>query len=462
VDHHLASWIGPAPREIEAIVPADSRPTTTMHLLIERKLVSAPNAMTYVRALCVSQFESDWARVFDGLESGAANDVLRLPELPALLAAGPDGASVPDALYPALQAASRVSGGVAATLGKSHMEETPGLVVAYVTDTHGTKVKRFALALRDAHPGVLVVVVHHGACLYCARDSQVAGPDLLSFFRERQLGGVGHPYVCAVRDVPRDRLAPVLTDLRYLMHQRDRLGHTIQWATWARDTLGALAREFVGRVHFRPSSTGVSVVGLSPDGPQLGAHARQDVARTRTIIEKTLQLAPHRATPEKRLQSFLIASAYRHERRLQPLCEMAASKGEAADLIFVTDELFLPAPCSPKHGIGCDLLAVRCVTPDLVVPAQIELKSARLVTELLEELDRFAPLIDLHARLFEELFGAILRRTVRFAGPAERWVIWPSAGCEPDRQRAAFEERHARLVTYTEPTPGQFEFRLES
>ena len=84
-----------------------------------------------------------------------------------------------------------------------------------------------------------------------------------------------------------------------LAAQRNRVRGTTTWATWARDALGALAQEYLGHVHFRPSSTGVSVVGLSPDGPQLGKRAYRDLTRTRLTIEETLKLRPGRCTPEK-------------------------------------------------------------------------------------------------------------------------------------------------------------------
>jgi hypothetical protein len=224
VDHHRASWTNPAPAQIEAILPSGVRSTTTMHLLIERGLVRGPNLMAFVRSLCVPQFESDWARVFDGLERNAADDVLRSSNLPFLLAGAPGGATVPDALQPALRTARKLSDTVADLLRNSLIEETPGLVVAYIADTRGTKVKRFSLALRDAHPGALIVVVHHSTSLYCARNSRTTGPDLLQFFREHQLNAVGHPYVCSVIDAPRDRLTHVLTDLRDSLHT-NREGH---------------------------------------------------------------------------------------------------------------------------------------------------------------------------------------------------------------------------------------------
>ena len=118
--------------------------------------------------------------------------------------------------------------------------------------------------------------------------------------------------------------------------------------------------------------------------------------------------------------------------------------------------------CSPKRGRGCDLLGFRRVAPDAIIPVQVELKSDdNSRAELFRELDRYAPLIDLHAKLFEELFGAVLGQAVHFSSPAEKWAICPPASRNPDRQLGAFADRDVRLITYKEPTHGQFEFQLE-
>lgn len=396
---------------------------------------------------------------------------------------------MPGALRPALCAADQLSANVTAALQASRIEQAPGLIVAHVTDARGAKIKRLSLALRSKNPAALVVIVHHGGSLYCARDSR-AGLDVLRFLLERGVRAVGHPYVCSATGIPADRLAAILAELRELQGglagtiirtlpqagenpprssvpldlcevQRDRLRRTIAWAAWARAELGELAREYVGRVHFRPSASGVSVVRLSPDGPQLGQRVGRDASRIRQAIEQTLKLTPGRPTPEKRLQSFLIASAGHHERCLEPLC-LAAEVGQVLDVLFVMDELFLPTASSPKRGEGCDLMAMRRLQADTGIPIQIELKSARRMEEVLRELDRFAPLIDQHSDLFEELFTAVLGSTVRFAGAAERWVIWPAAGQGPDPQARAFSDRQVRLVTYREGPVGHFEFRFEN
>ena len=220
VDHHVASWCNSVPDQVDAVLPSSARSTTTMHLLIERELVCGPRLMEFVRSLCVPKFESDWARVFDGLEHGAADDVVRSSELPFLLAGAPAGAAVPDALRVALRTADELTNDVAEILRNSRIEETPGFVVAYIADTRNVKIKRFSLALREVRPGALIAIVHHGTSMYCARDSRSAGPDLVRVLREHGLSAVGHPYVCSVIDAPRDRLTHALADLRDLQHKQ--------------------------------------------------------------------------------------------------------------------------------------------------------------------------------------------------------------------------------------------------
>ncbi len=52
--------------------------------------------------------------------------------------------------------------------------------------------------------------------------------------------------------------------------QRERLRKTIDWARRLRAELQPIQHAHGDRVHFRPSSTGVAMVGLLPDRPQRG------------------------------------------------------------------------------------------------------------------------------------------------------------------------------------------------
>jgi hypothetical protein len=123
-----------------------------------------------------------------------------------------------------------------------------------------------------------------------------------------------------------------------------------------------------------------------------------------------------RPTPEKRLQSFLLSHAYRHERRLDIV---DCSSG----LIFVTDEI----PAATGDGkILCDLLALR-LDGDRCVPVQIELKSARDMTRLIQQLADYSAFINANREIYETLFSALLGRSIRFTDPVEKWLVWPAA-----------------------------------
>ena len=75
----------------------------------------------------------------------------------------------------------------------------------------------------------------------------------------------------------------------------------------------------LGKVHFRPTSTGITMVGLLKDCPQLGKggyKADKLLQKFDTEFKKHCTKKPNRLTPEKALQSFLISSAYQNSRRL--------------------------------------------------------------------------------------------------------------------------------------------------
>lgn len=144
--------------------------------------------------------------------------------------------------------------------------------------------------------------------------------------------------------------------------QRAHLDAVVDWAQKIHTHLGALQRAN-SSVHFRPGARGVSMVGLLPERPQRGKSNLRDLPRLAQELEA--QFARHcrdvprgRATPEKRLQSYLVSDAYAHDRRMDSLERAAAAAGEP--LVFVTDEIVI-RPLEPD-GIGkivCDLLALR-------------------------------------------------------------------------------------------------------
>ena len=124
--------------------------------------------------------------------------------------------------------------------------------------------------------------------------------------------------------------------------QRDGLNQTIEWAKKIEVELTEVRESWLGEVHFRPTSKGVTLISLHPDRPQLGEHFESMKILKKKFEEKyqihCVDRAPKKRTPEKRLQSFLIANAYRNARRLMNL----EGGCDGAELFFVTDELPLP------------------------------------------------------------------------------------------------------------------------
>ena len=217
--------------------------------------------------------------------------------------------------------------------------------------------------------------------------------------------------------------------------------------------------EKIQDVHFRPTSDGITIVSLNPESPQLGVPCK-DIEH---IAENLKQLAkisqPGRSTPEKKLQSFLIRDAYNHGGKMACLKE-SRKTDPTVELIFVTDEIFLPVGES-KRGRGCDLLAVRNTNAG-PVPVLLELKSERKKKELVEQVETYSRLVNEHADRFGKLYSELLGRSIKFAGPCEKWIVWPeipSKDLGPDEHEEALTQRGIRLVCY-EQKGDEFSFHV--
>lgn len=190
------------------------------------------------------------------------------------------------------------------------------------------------------------------------------------------------------------------------------------------------------------------MIGLRPDRPQRGKSGITDIRRLAgefdsLFREYCVDCIQGRPTPEKRLQSYMIAEAYRNERRLESL----RGGDVEAPLELVTDELSLPS----KDGrIVCDLLALHGTRP-----AVIELKPRRELLRLVEQVTGYAKLVEEHLDLFEELCSVILGRHVELVGACERWIVWPAAkGHDRDPREAELADLGIRVVVYTESEHG--------
>ncbi|MBK7156403.1 MAG: hypothetical protein IPH72_32305 [Sandaracinaceae bacterium] len=161
------------------------------------------------------------------------------------------------------------------------------------------------------------------------------------------------------------------------------------WALDARAHLGAIQAAHGDRVHFRPSSRGVAMVGLLPERPQRGKSKYTNLARVAANFEAEFRrhcvdIEQGRPTPEKRLQSFLLRDAYTHGRQMAALNDASARTRERVDLRFVLDELVLPT--GPRtRGVVCDLLLLRRTPEGVCAPVAMELKSSRDMAQLVEQ-----------------------------------------------------------------------------
>lgn len=227
-------------------------------------------------------------------------------------------------------------------------------------------------------------------------------------------------------------------------HQAERLERIVSWANRVA-ILKGLWRPAEQQLHLRPSSTGIRLVDLSPDRPQLNRGRVGDPRRLEAQFAQRLadpvKAGPGRTTPEKVLQSWLLLDAYRHDSTMHAL---------SPELRFVTDEQNLPDEDKAKV---CDLLALR-TTAAGQVPVVIELKTEREMTRLIEQL-AFADLVDAHARAFERLCSALRGAEVSFTGSCERWLVWPAAeGHRVDPREGELGAMGIRVVTYEQSGAG--------
>ena len=245
--------------------------------------------------------------------------------------------------------------------------------------------------------------------------------------------------------------------------QRAQLIATIGWAQKLRTTLQPILDTHGDRVHFRPSSLGITMVGLLPHRPQRGLGGFSKLRHLADNFEDLfrqhcVEIDQGRPTGEKELQSFLIRESYRHARLMQPLVGAAKNSGEELDLLFVTDEQLLPV----GTGLGkvvCDLLALRRDPERGMIPVLLELKDSRDMTRLIAQVESFATLMNLHADLFAQLYTVLLGFEVRFGGPTEKWIVWPALREDVDRREAELRARRIRVVGY-ERDDQDFRFRL--
>lgn len=213
VDHHLNSWNTVSPSSVEAVLPKTRAATTTMSVLVTEKIVRIAGAMDFARSLCARGSKSEWALVFDGLTTMTPKFPVPISDLPMLLAGAAKGEAVPEVLKSIAATTRMENETVQRVLGDAKWEIGDSIAVAYIGDAHRIPLARYSMAAAALHPGKLRVLVHRSCRLYCGRDSQTFGLDLIQHFRQRGLDPKGHGYVCTVT-LTKPRISTELDALR--------------------------------------------------------------------------------------------------------------------------------------------------------------------------------------------------------------------------------------------------------
>ncbi|TVR46241.1 MAG: hypothetical protein EA402_02910 [Planctomycetota bacterium] len=231
------------------------------------------------------------------------------------------------------------------------------------------------------------------------------------------------------------------------LQREHHLSEVTTWAARIRDELSGIGAGCP--VYFRPSSNGVAMISLDPQRPQLGEGGLRDLRRIAqafpALFEHYCMRGPARPTPEKCLQSWLIAGALARGRRLLPLEE----KGE--ELLFITDELPLPAM---PGGVVCDLLAVQRSTAGCSLMV-IELKSQRAMTRLVEQVTGYAALVDEHLPAFAGLAETVLGEKLPDLDHTLRTIVWPATTHATDPRAAELAALGIRCIGYTTADDGR-------
>ena len=291
------------------------------------------------------------------------------------------------------------------------------------------------------------------------------------------------------RQAVASEVEPVCDDLG--QGQKKRLESIIDHARMIGKRLRPIVENH-GRIHFRPGAAGIKMVSLDPDRPQQKWLNKDDplsenqLCRLAEIADASPfdaqafehggEFPPSVEPPGKKLleqgiQSFLISEAYRNSRKMVPLNDASKKADAPAELIFITDEIFLPTEES-KRGEGFDLFALRSAG-DEYVPVVLELKGKRDKSRAVAQVQRYAAIIDEHGEQFAKLCCELLgpdhdfSKSRRFRGPCEKWIVWPGrAGDGPDDRDKHEDElaaRAIRLVCYygdNEEHSKRFMFRV--
>ena len=152
-----------------------------------------------------------------------------------------------------------------------------------------------------------------------------------------------------------------------------------------------------GNVHFRASINSLSLISISEDRPELGVKCSLSKFKASNDIEALIKESLIKINlksisenkPEKKLQAWIINDALTHQHQL-PFNR---------DIKFITSELAIK---DEEGKVVTDILGFNVATNQLCV---IELKSDRLLTRLIEQVNNFEKIINKNPEFFSELLA---------------------------------------------------------
>ncbi|MFP5039395.1 PGN_0703 family putative restriction endonuclease [Parasediminibacterium sp. JCM 36343] len=179
-------------------------------------------------------------------------------------------------------------------------------------------------------------------------------------------------------------------------------------------------------LHFRGSLGSMSLISLSPNTPELGIKCNAENYNTGNNIEKIIledlgkikiKSSPKRPTPEKHLQAWIIKNAFNSQGKL-PFGD---------NIQFITSELALESNSGTK--VVADILGYSTTTKQLCI---IELKSSRLMKELINQVNIFEEIIFENFEFFTTLLFIKLNiDSSTVSKKVRKIIIWPHEHTSP-------------------------------
>jgi hypothetical protein len=173
VDHHPVRATDAPPAHVRLVLPDNSEPTTTMHLLVQCGFVpSVPKPMVFVRSLCVPAFATDWTLIIDGLSEAWDHISFMLRELPAVIAAAPRGEAPDQSMVVIGRTVQGQAAKVDRVLETARTELHDHVVFVYLSDAFHVPLKHYGLRAQRKYDKPVSVIVHRSRRLYCGRNTR--------------------------------------------------------------------------------------------------------------------------------------------------------------------------------------------------------------------------------------------------------------------------------------------------